>query len=121
MIKGHLQLEIVVAQSSTIRPFTLKIDQQVLDDLAQRLAMTRLPDPQTPEDWSQGLPLDYAKQFAAYWQTEYDWREREVYFNQFPQFVTELDGLDIHFIHLQSPEAHARPLLITHGWPGSVV
>ena len=115
MIKGHLQLEIVVAQSSPIRPFTLKIDQQVLDDLAQRLAMTRWPDPQTPEDWSQGLPLDYAKQLAAYWQTEYDWREREVYFNQFPQFVTELDGLDIHFIHLQSPEAHARPLLMTHG------
>jgi pimeloyl-ACP methyl ester carboxylesterase len=121
MIKGHLQLEKVVAQSSPIRPFTLKIDQQVLDDLAQRLAMTRWPDPQTPEDWSQGLPLDYAKQLAAYWQTEYDWREREVYFNQFPQFVTELDGLDIHFIHLQSPEAHARPLLMTHGWPGSVV
>jgi pimeloyl-ACP methyl ester carboxylesterase len=110
-----------VSQSFPIRPFTLRIDQQVLDDLAQRLAMTRWPDPETPKDWSQGLPLDYAKQLAAYWQHEYDWREREAYFNQFPQFITELEGLDIHFIHLKSPEAHARPLLMTHGWPGSVV
>ncbi len=110
-----------MSQSFPIRPFTLRIDQQVLDDLAQRLAMTRWPDPETPKDWSQGLPLDYAKQLAAYWQHEYDWREREAYFNQFPQFITELEGLDIHFIHLKSPEAHARPLLMTHGWPGSVV
>jgi len=110
-----------MSQSFPIRPFTLRIDQQALDDLAQRLAMTRWPDPETPKDWSQGLPLDYAKQLAAYWQHEYDWREREAYFNQFPQFVTELEGLDIHFIHLKSPEAHARPLLMTHGWPGSVV
>ena len=110
-----------MSQSFPIRPFTLRIDQQVLDDLAQRLAMTRWPDPETPKDWSQGLPLDYAKQLAAYWQHAYDWREREAYFNQFPQIITELEGLDIHFIHLKSPEAHARPLLMTHGWPGSVV
>lgn len=121
MIEGHLQCEIVVSQASSVRPFSLNIDQQVLDDLAQRLAMTRWPDRETPTDWSQGLPLDYAKQLATYWQHDYHWRDREAYFNQFPQFMTELDGLDIHFIHLQSPEANARPLLMTHGWPGSVV
>lgn len=110
-----------MTQASSIRPFTLKIDQQVLDDLSQRLTMTRWPDRETPKDWSQGLPLDYAQQLTTYWQHEYDWRKREDYFNQFPQFITELDGLDIHFIHLQSPEADARPLLMTHGWPGSVV
>ena len=103
MIGDHLQFEIVVSQVSSVRPFTLEVDQQVLDDLAQRLAMTRWPDRETPKDWSQGLPLDYAKQLANYWQHEYDWREREAYFNQFTQFITELDGLDIHFIHLRSP------------------
>ncbi len=110
-----------MSQASSVRPFSLNIDQQVLDDLAQRLAMTRWPDRETPTDWSQGLPLDYAKQLASYWQHDYQWRDREAYFNQFPQFITELDGLDIHFIHMQSPEANARPLLMTHGWPGSVV
>ncbi len=121
MIEILYQREIVVTQAPSIRSFTIDIEQHVLDDLAQRLAMTRWPERETPGDWSQGLPLAYAQQLAAYWQNQYDWRARERYFNQFPQFVTDLEGLDIHFIHMQSPEAQARPLLMTHGWPGSVV
>ena len=105
----------------TVRPFSIRIPESDLDSLQQRLAATRWPDAETPSDWTQGLPLAYAQELCDYWQNEYQWREREAYFNGFPQFLTELDGLDIHFIHVQSAEAQARPLLMTHGWPGSVV
>ena len=105
----------------TVRPFVIHTPDTELDALQQRLAATRWPDAETPSDWTQGLPLAYAEELCAYWQSEYQWREREAYFNGFPQFLTELDGLDIHFIHVQSAEALARPLLMTHGWPGSVV
>ena len=105
----------------TVRPFVIRATDVELDALQQRLAATRWPEAETPSDWTQGLPLAYAQELCAYWQHEYQWRERETYFNGFPQFLTELDGLDIHFIHVQSAEAQARPLLMTHGWPGSVV
>lgn len=105
----------------TVRPFIIRATDVELDALQQRLAATRWPEAETPSDWTQGLPLAYAQELCAYWQHEYQWRERETYFNGFPQFLTELDGLDIHFIHVQSAEAQARPLLMTHGWPGSVV
>ena len=105
----------------TVRPFSIRIPESDLDSLQQRLAATRWPDAETPSDWTQGLPLAYAQELCDYWQNDYQWREREAYFNGFPQFLTELDGLDIHFIHVQSAEAQARPLLMTHGWPGSVV
>ena len=106
---------------STISPFRIAIEQAALDDLQRRLEDTRWPDTETPDDWRQGLPLAYAKELRDYWRDEYDWRAREAYFNGFPQFTTRIDGLDIHFIHQRSANADAPALLITHGWPGSVV
>ena len=106
---------------SEIRKFQLEVTDAVLDDLKKRLSMTRWPNKETPEDWSQGIPLGYMQELCDYWQHEYDWRAREERFNRFPQFITELDGVDIHFIHLPSVHENARPLIITHGWPGSVV
>ena len=104
-----------------ITKFRLKTSDVELADLRQRLEMTRWPDPETPEDWSQGVPLSYARELRDYWLGSYDWRSREEHYNQFPQFRTTIDGLDIHFIHRRSNQANAAPLLITHGWPGSVV
>ena len=106
---------------SEIRKFQLEVTDAALDDLKKRLSMTRWPNKETPEDWSQGIPLGYMKELCNYWQHEYDWRAREERFNRFPQFITEIDGVDIHFIHLSSAHENARPLIITHGWPGSVV
>ena len=103
------------------RAFELDISEEQLTDLKQRLATTRFPEAQTPDDWSQGLPLSYAQELTTYWLEEYDWRAREAYYNQFPQFKVNLQGLDIHFLHAKSPVADARPLLMTHGWPGSIV
>ncbi len=104
-----------------VRPFRIDIPQADLDDLRDRLNNTRWAERETPEDWSQGVPLVYAKDFCSYWATGYDWRARETRLNTFDQFVTQIDGLDIHFIHARSPHAQARPIIITHGWPGSVV
>jgi len=104
-----------------IHKFQINIPQQDLDDLYRRLDQTRFPDSETTDDWSQGLPLEYSKQLCAYWRDTYDWRSREHYFNGFHQYITEIDGLDIHFIHVQSTSSNAKPLLITHGWPGSFV
>ena len=106
---------------SEIREFQIEVADEVLDDLKQRLSMTRWPNKETPEDWTQGIPLGYMKELCDYWQHEYDWRIREERLNRFPQFVTEIDGVDIHFIHQPSVHENARPLIITHGWPGSVV
>ena len=104
-----------------VRPFKLEIADEAVEDLRQRLKATRFPEAQTPDDWSQGLPLAYAQEVTEYWLHSYDWRSREDYYNQFEQFLVNLEGLDIHFLHVRSPESSARPLLITHGWPGSVV
>ena len=106
---------------SEIRQFRIDVADEALDDLRRRLEHTRWPDAETPDDWSQGLPLAYAKALRDYWLREYDWRRREAHFNNFPQFTTRIDGLDIHFIHRRSANADAPALLITHGWPGSVV
>lgn len=106
---------------SEIEPFEISISDEVIEDLNTRLERTRFPDAETPEDWSQGLPLAYAREIRDYWLNEYDWRAREAYFNRFPQFQTTIDGLAIHFIHCQSPHPEAVPLVITHGWPGSIV
>ena len=95
--------------------------QTELDDLARRLAQTRWPERETPTDWSQGIPLAYTREICEYWQTQYDWRRCEAALNAHPQFITEIDGLDIQFMHVRSPHAAARPLLMTHGWPGSVI
>jgi pimeloyl-ACP methyl ester carboxylesterase len=106
---------------SQIRDFKIEIPEAAVADLRARLERTRLPEAETPGDWSQGLPLAYARELLDYWVNAYDWRAREAYYNRFPQFLTEIDGLDIHFVHVRSPHPEASPLIITHGWPGSVV
>jgi len=107
--------------NDAIRPFEIAISDDVLSDLKQRLANTRWPEKETVSDWSQGIPLAYTQEVCEYWLNSYDWRAREQKLNQYPQFKTELNGLDIHFIHARSEYSEARPLLMTHGWPGSIV
>lgn len=107
--------------SPPIRPFNVAISDQQLEDLRRRLAHTRWPESETVDDWSQGVPLHKLQSLCDYWLHHYDWRSFEAQFNRHPQFVTEIDGLDIHFLHIRSPHADAMPLLLTHGWPGSVV
>ncbi|MEA5360915.1 epoxide hydrolase [Amycolatopsis sp., V23-08] len=104
-----------------VRPFTVSIPDAEIDDLKQRLARTRWPDPETVGDWSQGVRVENARSLVGYWKDGYDWRRFESGLNRFPQFLTEIDGLDIHFIHVRSPHPHAMPLILTHGWPGSIV
>ena len=104
-----------------MRPFHIHVADEVLDDLRTRLSQTRWPEAECVVDWSQGIPLGYTRELAAYWASGYDWRSREAALNRFAQFITEIDGLDIHFIHQRSPHQEAFPLLITHGWPGSIV
>ena len=104
-----------------VRPFSIDVPESVLDDLRVRLAHTRWPDRENVDDWSQGIPLAYVQDVAGYWADGYDWRRGEAALNRFDQFITNIDGVDIHFIHQRSPHANALPLLITHGWPGSVV
>jgi pimeloyl-ACP methyl ester carboxylesterase len=109
-----------------VREFRVEIPESQLVDLRSRLAGTRWPEPATVEGWTQGVPLDYAKELCAYWADQYDWRRCEAELNALPQFRTELDGgaddsLDIHFLHVRSSHEDALPLLLTHGWPGSVV
>lgn len=105
----------------TIESFALPVDADAISDLKTRLAATRFPDAETPDDWSQGLPLAYARELRDYWLGTYDWPVRAALLNRFPQFRTRIDGLGIHFIHVRSKVPGARPLLITHGWPGSIV
>ena len=117
---------------NAITPFKINASDAELSDLRRRLTQTRWPERETPADWSQGVPLSYLKELCAYWANDYDWRAREAQLNRFDQFTTplfsqppesETDGeiLDIHFIHQRSPHENARPLIMTHGWPGSVV
>ncbi len=104
-----------------IKPFVVDIPQQQLDELRLRLSLTRYPERETVADWSQGVPLDYLRELADYWQDGYDLRRLETRLNALPQYLATCDDLDIHFIHVRSPSPHARPLVLTHGWPGSVV
>lgn len=104
-----------------IAAFKSAVSQADIADLRDRLARTRWPDAQTVSDWSQGIPLDYVRDVCAYWAGEYDWGRFESKLNSFTQGVTTIGGLGIHFIHAPSPEPTARPLIITHGWPGSIV
>jgi pimeloyl-ACP methyl ester carboxylesterase len=106
---------------SEINPYMIQISNDDLEDLKRRLLSTRWPEKETVEDWSQGIPLSYVKEISEYWLNEYDWRSREEYYNSFPQFITNIEGLDIHFIHIKSPHEEAKPLIISHGWPGSIV
>ena len=107
--------------ASLVRPFTVAIPDSDIDDLKQRLARTRWPAPETVPDWSQGVRLENTRSLINYWEREYDWRRFESQLNRFPQFLSQIDGLDIHFIHVKSKNPNAMPLLLTHGWPGSIV
>src|SRR5580693_2209766 len=104
-----------------MRQFKIDIPQSQLDDLKQRIAATRWPDEMPGVGWSRGAPLGYIKELAEYWRTTYDWRAAEARINHFPQFLTTLDGVQVHFLHVRSAEPDAMPLILTHGWPGSFV
>jgi pimeloyl-ACP methyl ester carboxylesterase len=108
------------AAGDAIRPFRVHVPEADLVDLRRRIATTRWPDPETVDDQSQGIQLAKIKPLVAYWGTGYDWRKAEAKLNALPQFMTEIDGLDIHFIHVRSKHPNALPVIITHGWPGSV-
>ncbi|HOB14475.1 MAG TPA: epoxide hydrolase [Novosphingobium sp.] len=106
---------------TAIRPFQLSVDQAELDDLNARIDRTRWPEGETVSDWSQGTPLAALRDLVGYWRSGYDWRACERRLNALGQYMTEIDGLDIHFIHVRSPHPGALPLVMTHGWPGSVI
>ncbi|HEU4796799.1 MAG TPA: epoxide hydrolase [Pyrinomonadaceae bacterium] len=108
-------------QANAIRPFHVNIPEAELTDLRRRIAATRLPEKETVNDFSQGVPLATIQKLKDYWETEYDWRKVEARLNKYPQFITEIDGLDIHFIHVRSKHEDALPLIVTHGWPGSII
>ncbi|WBH16868.1 epoxide hydrolase family protein [Sphingomonas radiodurans] len=107
--------------SDAVTPFILDVPQHALDDLQDRLARTRWPERETVDGWQQGVPLAAARAFVEHWQTGYDWRRCEAALNAVGQFTTEIDGLKLHFLHRRSPEPNALPIVITHGWPGSVI
>ncbi|MGW5665916.1 epoxide hydrolase family protein [Streptomyces sp. NPDC003758] len=107
--------------AESIRPFRLAIPQSDLDDLHDRLDRARWPDELPGVGWAYGVPLDYLKELVRYWRHDYDWRAAEARLNAWPQFTTEIDGAHVHFAHVRSPEPDATPLIITHGWPGSIV
>ncbi|MBW4456841.1 MAG: epoxide hydrolase [Nostoc indistinguendum CM1-VF10] len=110
----------IATEDNAIRPFRVHVPQEAIVDLRRRIAATRWPDKETVADQSQGVQLATMKEFVRYWGTKYDWRKAEAKLNALPQFVTNIDGLDIHFIHVRSKNPNALPLLVTHGWPGSV-
>lgn len=101
--------------------FRIEIPQSDLDDLRARLTNTRWPSQLPGDGWNRGVPVDYLKDLAEYWRDGYDWRAHEARLNEFPQFITEIDGLDVHFLHVRSPHPDALPLILTHGWPNSFV
>jgi pimeloyl-ACP methyl ester carboxylesterase len=104
-----------------IRPFTVDVPQAALDELRRRIAATRWPEKETVPDHSQGVPLAAMQELARHWATDYDWRPCETRLNALPHFITEIDGLDIHFVHVRSKHENALPLIVTHGWPGSII
>jgi pimeloyl-ACP methyl ester carboxylesterase len=106
---------------TTIRPFRINVPEEDLDDLRRRIAATNWPEKETVADQSQGVPLAMIQKLARHWATDYDWRKVEANLNALPQFMTEIDGLDIHFIHVRSQQEDALPLIVNHGWPGSVI
>ncbi len=106
---------------TAVTEFSIEVADEVLEDLRSRLAHTRWPDPEPVDDWSQGIPLSYVQDLAEYWRTTYDWRAREAALNRFDQVMVPIQGLDIHAIHVRSRHEDAFPLVLTHGWPGSIV
>jgi pimeloyl-ACP methyl ester carboxylesterase len=110
-----------VAEATAIRPFQVNVPEAELTELRRRINATRLPEKETVADFSQGVPLATVQKLARYWATEYDWRKVEARLNAAPNFLTEIDGLDIHFIHVRSKHENALPVVVTHGWPGSII
>jgi pimeloyl-ACP methyl ester carboxylesterase len=108
-------------EADAVRPFRVNISDEDLADLRQRIKATRWPEKEPVADFSQGVPLATMQKLARYWTTEYDWRKVEAKLNSYPQFITNIDGLDIHFIHVRSKEKNALPVIVTHGWPGSII
>ena len=109
------------ADDTAIEPFTIDIPEAQLEDLRERIAATRFPEKETVDDFSQGVPLATMQALARYWHDEYDWRKCEARLNAVPQFITEIDGLDIHFVHVRSKHENALPVIVSHGWPGSFI
>ena len=109
------------AAENAIRPFHVNVPEAELTELRRRINATRWPERETVADASQGVQLATIQTLARYWATDYDWRKVEARLNALPQFITEIDGLDIHFIHVRSKHANALPLIVTHGWPGSII
>src|SRR5262249_21645509 len=110
-----------VDTATEVRSFQVEIPQKQIDDLRRRIATTRLPSKELAEDRSQGVQLATIQELASYWESDYDWRRAEAKLNALPQFTTSIDGVEIHFIHLRSRHENALPLIMTHGWPGSVI
>src|SRR6188508_3569220 len=108
-------------EATAIRPFQVTVPEAELTELRRRINATRWPERETVADGSQGVQLAFMQALARYWATDYDWRKVEARLNALPQFMTEIDGLDIHFIHVRSKHENALPIIVTHGWPGSVV
>ena len=106
---------------AAIRPFRVNVPEAELTELRRRINATKWPEKETVPDFSQGVQLAFMQALARYWATDYDWRKVEAKLNSHPQFITEIDGLDIHFIHVQSKHEDAMPLIVTHGWPGSPI
>ena len=109
------------ADDKAIRPFHFSASKEALADMRKRIAATRWPDKETVTDASQGVQFATMQKLARYWATDYDWRKCEAKLNVLPQFITTIDGVDVHFIHVRSKEKNALPLIITHGWPGSII
>src|ERR1035437_10220656 len=111
----------LAADNNAIRPFPVNVPEAELTELRRRINATKWPERETVTDASQGVQLETVQQLARYWATDYDWRKVEAKLNALPQFITEIDGLDIHFIHVRSNHENALSLIVTHGWPGSVI
>ena len=109
------------SDKTAIRPFHVNVPEAELAELRRRIKATRWPEKEPVADQSQGVQLATMQKLARYWATEYDWRKVEARLNALPQFITEIDGLDIHFIHVRSKHENALPLIVTHGWPGSII
>lgn len=121
LVAATAQPSVPRLEAIRVEPFKVAVEDAILRDLKDRLSRTRWPDQIDGTGWEYGVPLDYMKKLVEHWRTDYDWRVHEKHLNKFEQFVTKIDGLDIHFIHVRSKEKTALPLVIVHGWPGSVV
>ncbi|HEY1279754.1 MAG TPA: epoxide hydrolase N-terminal domain-containing protein, partial [Acidimicrobiales bacterium] len=120
-VHREVVMSTTVDTATEIRPFDVGVSEEALDELRRRITATRWPTKELVADRSQGVQLATMRALTRYWTTEYDWRKAEAKLNALPQFTTEIDGLDVHFIHVRSKHSDALPVIMTHGWPGSVI